>query len=152
MNDGSTLQLQHRDELVQNYPPAQNQYGRSHWPILQVAVLHDARSGLALLPAWGPMYGSRAVSEQELAEHLLDQLPPEAVLLGDRNFGIFHTAYAAQQVAQDAARQAMSHGMREIEVRVKGPGSGRESAIRALQAIGGPAAFLATAPEDPRLN
>ena len=46
------------------------------------------------------------------------------------------TAYAAQQVAQDAARQAMSHGMREIEVRVKGPGSGRESAIRAFQAIG----------------
>ncbi|HKI69218.1 MAG TPA: 30S ribosomal protein S11 [Verrucomicrobiae bacterium] len=46
------------------------------------------------------------------------------------------TAYAAQQVAQDAARQAMSHGVREIEVRVKGPGSGRESAIRALQAIG----------------
>ncbi|MEY4387164.1 MAG: hypothetical protein RLY20_2447 [Verrucomicrobiota bacterium] len=46
------------------------------------------------------------------------------------------TAYAAQMVAQDAARQAMSHGMREVEVRVKGPGSGRESAIRALQAIG----------------
>jgi len=46
------------------------------------------------------------------------------------------TAYAAQQVAQDAARQAMSHGMKEVEVQVKGPGSGRESAIRALQAIG----------------
>jgi len=46
------------------------------------------------------------------------------------------TAYAAQQVAQDAARQAMAHGMREVEIRVKGPGSGRESAIRALQAIG----------------
>ena len=46
------------------------------------------------------------------------------------------TAYAAQQVAQDAARQAMSHGLREIEVRVKGPGSGRESAIRSLQAAG----------------
>lgn len=46
------------------------------------------------------------------------------------------TAFAAQQVAQDAARQAMSHGMREVEVRVKGPGSGRESAIRALQAVG----------------
>jgi len=38
--------------------------------------------------------------------------------------------------AQDAARQAMAHGMREVEIRVKGPGSGRESAIRALQAIG----------------
>jgi len=46
------------------------------------------------------------------------------------------TAFAAQQVAQDAARQAMSHGMKEVEVKVKGPGSGRESAIRALQAIG----------------
>ena len=46
------------------------------------------------------------------------------------------TAYAAQQVAQDDARQAMAHGMKEVEVRVKGPGSGRESAIRALQAIG----------------
>ncbi|MCI0378473.1 MAG: 30S ribosomal protein S11 [Gemmataceae bacterium] len=46
------------------------------------------------------------------------------------------TAFAAQQITQDAARQAMSHGMREVEVRVKGPGSGRESAIRALQAIG----------------
>jgi small subunit ribosomal protein S11 len=46
------------------------------------------------------------------------------------------TAYAAQQVAQDAARQAMAHGMKEVEIRIKGPGSGRESAIRALQAIG----------------
>jgi small subunit ribosomal protein S11 len=46
------------------------------------------------------------------------------------------TAFAAQQAAQDAARQAMAHGLREVEVRVSGPGSGRESAIRALQAIG----------------
>jgi len=46
------------------------------------------------------------------------------------------TAFAAQQAAQDAARQAMAHGLREVEVHVNGPGSGRESAIRALQAIG----------------
>tara|TARA_A100001037_G_scaffold279588_1_gene281571 strand:- start:797 stop:1414 length:618 start_codon:yes stop_codon:yes gene_type:complete len=46
------------------------------------------------------------------------------------------TAYAAQQVAQRAARVAQAHGLREVEVRVKGPGSGRESAIRALQAVG----------------
>ncbi len=46
------------------------------------------------------------------------------------------TAYAAMQVAQDAARQAMAHGMREVEIHVRGPGAGRESAIRALQAIG----------------
>jgi len=46
------------------------------------------------------------------------------------------TAYAAQMVAQDACRQAMGHGLREVEVRVKGPGSGRESAVRAVQAVG----------------
>jgi small subunit ribosomal protein S11 len=46
------------------------------------------------------------------------------------------TAYAAQLVAQDAARQGMAHGLKEIEVWVKGPGSGREAAIRSLQAIG----------------
>jgi len=46
------------------------------------------------------------------------------------------TAYAAQVVAQDACKQAMGHGIREVEVRVKGPGSGRESAVRAMQAIG----------------
>ena len=46
------------------------------------------------------------------------------------------TAYAAQMVAQDACKQAMSHGLREVEVRVKGPGAGRESAVRAIQAVG----------------
>jgi small subunit ribosomal protein S11 len=46
------------------------------------------------------------------------------------------TAYAAQMVAQDACRQAMGHGLREVEVLVKGPGAGRESAVRAIQAVG----------------
>ncbi len=46
------------------------------------------------------------------------------------------TAYAAQMVAQDASRQAMGHGLKEVEVLVKGPGAGRESAVRALQAVG----------------
>jgi small subunit ribosomal protein S11 len=46
------------------------------------------------------------------------------------------TAYAAQMVAQDACRQAMGHGLKEVEVRVKGPGAGRESAVRAIQAMG----------------
>ncbi|NLT72148.1 MAG: 30S ribosomal protein S11 [Verrucomicrobiaceae bacterium] len=46
------------------------------------------------------------------------------------------TAYAAQLVAQDACRQAMSHGLKQAEVRVKGPGAGRESAVRAVQGLG----------------
>jgi small subunit ribosomal protein S11 len=46
------------------------------------------------------------------------------------------TPYAAQVAAEDAGRKAMEHGMRTVEVEVLGPGSGRESALRALQAVG----------------
>lgn len=46
------------------------------------------------------------------------------------------TPYAAQVTAETAARKAMEHGLRQIEVYVKGPGSGREAAIRALQSAG----------------
>lgn len=46
------------------------------------------------------------------------------------------TPYAAQVAAEDAGRKAQEHGMKELDVRVKGPGSGRESALRALSAIG----------------
>ena len=46
------------------------------------------------------------------------------------------TAYAAQVVTQDAGKVAMSHGMKEVVVKVRGPGMGRDSAIRALQALG----------------
>lgn len=46
------------------------------------------------------------------------------------------TPYAAQMAAEDAGRKAQEHGMKTLEVQVKGPGSGRESALRALQAIG----------------
>jgi small subunit ribosomal protein S11 len=46
------------------------------------------------------------------------------------------TAYAAQVAVQDAARTAMSHGLKEIDVRIKGPGLGRDAAVRALQSVG----------------
>jgi small subunit ribosomal protein S11 len=46
------------------------------------------------------------------------------------------TPYAAQMAAEGAARRAMEHGLRQVEVFVKGPGSGREAAVRALQASG----------------
>jgi len=46
------------------------------------------------------------------------------------------TAYAAQVVTQDAGRVAMSHGMKEVVVKLKGPGMGRDSAVRALQSLG----------------
>ena len=46
------------------------------------------------------------------------------------------TPYAAQVAAEDAGRKAMEHGMKTLEIEVKGPGSGRESALRALQSVG----------------
>jgi hypothetical protein len=95
--DGSSLELEHCSNLLDTYPAAQNQYGKSHWPVLRIAVAHDVDTGLAQPPAWGPMYGTEAVSEQELAEQLMAQLPGGATVLGDRNFGVFWMAHAAQQ-------------------------------------------------------
>ena len=54
------------------------------------------------------------------------------------------TPFAAQMAAEKAARAAMEHGLRRVEVQVKGPGSGRESALRALQSVG----FLITSIRD----
>lgn len=95
--DGSSLELEHDQHLLSRYPPTTNQHGQSHWPTLRIVVMHDAETGLAQLPCWGPMNGPNAVSEQELAEKAMDALPADAVVMGDRNFGIFWLAHAAQQ-------------------------------------------------------
>ena len=95
--DGSSLELEHSRSLLRHYPPAQNQHGRSHWPVLRVVVMHEAATGLAQLPCWGPMYGPQAVSEQALAEQAMDSVPRQALIVADRNFGVFSIARAAQQ-------------------------------------------------------
>lgn len=95
--DGSSLRLPHTRKLARAYPPASNQHGQSHTPIVRIVVMHDVSSGLALYPQWGPMYGERAVSEQGLATAAMEQLPAGAVLLADRNFGVFSIAWEASQ-------------------------------------------------------
>jgi hypothetical protein len=95
--DGSSLQLSASPELRRLYPPASNQHGCSHWPVLRVVVAHEMKAGLAMRPCWGAMYGPAAVSEQQLAEQVMNQLPVPSVVVGDRNFGIFAIAYAAQR-------------------------------------------------------
>jgi hypothetical protein len=95
--DGSSLQLQHADELVRAYSPGRNQHGKNHWPVMRIVVFHDVWSGLALRPSWGPMYGKTPVSEQKLAQEAMSRLPADAVVLGDGNFGIFAYAHAAHQ-------------------------------------------------------
>jgi hypothetical protein len=95
--DGSSLELEHCPELLRCYPAAENQHGKSHWPVVRIVVAHDVDTGMAQSPGWGPMYGDEAVSEQELAEKLMGRLPSRATLMGDRNFGVFWVAWAAQQ-------------------------------------------------------
>jgi hypothetical protein len=95
--DGSSLQLEHAPELLEAYPLARNPRRKSHWPVLRFVVLHDLETALAERPEWGPMNGPEAVSEQALAERAMQPVPAGSVLVGDRNFGIFSTAYGAQQ-------------------------------------------------------
>jgi hypothetical protein len=95
--DGSSLQLEHEPELVKAYPPASNQHGKSHWPVLRVVGAHDVETGLAERPYWGPLNGRKAVSEQALADRVIQHLPAGSVVVADRNFGIFSTAYSVQQ-------------------------------------------------------
>lgn len=95
--DGSSLQLEHEPELVRAFPPASNQHGKAHWPVMRIVVLHDLETGLAERPCWGPLNGAQAVSEQALAERAMQPLPKGSVIVGDRNFGIFSSAYSAQQ-------------------------------------------------------
>jgi hypothetical protein len=95
--DGSSLQLEHEPELVELFPPASNQHGKSHWPVVRLVVMHDLETGLAERPYWGPLNGPAAVSEQALAEQAMGRVPQDSVIVGDRNFGIFATAYSAQQ-------------------------------------------------------
>lgn len=95
--DGSSLELEASLGLRKAYPPAQNQYGEAHWPVLRILVLHELETGLAEEPQWGPMYGTEAVGEQQLAEKAMDALAPGSVVVGDRNFGVFSIAWQAQQ-------------------------------------------------------
>ena len=95
--DGSSLSLAPTPELKRAFPPAHNQHGKSHWPIARVVTAHDVRTGLAVRPVWGPMYGPEAVSEQSLAFPLLERLSP-GLVINDRNFGVFQIAYQAHQL------------------------------------------------------
>lgn len=95
--DGSTLELEASPALSKLYPPAQNQYGRAHWPVLNMVVMHEADTGLAEAPQWGAKYGAAAVSEQQLAEKAMEALAPGSTVIGDRNFGVFSIAWNAHR-------------------------------------------------------
>jgi hypothetical protein len=115
--DGSSVALSHTEELLEVYPAPSNQHGEGHWPVMRVVVAHDVVSGVALRPAYGPMYGDQAVSEQALAEQIIDRMPAGSVGILDRNFGVFSVAWYADRKNHpllvrmtDARARALQHG------------------------------------------
>jgi hypothetical protein len=98
--DGSSIRLAHSQANAGQYPVARNRYGDSHWPVLRIAVMHHVTSALAMAPAFGPMYGPHATSEQALAEPLIRRLPPGSIMIADRNFGVFSVAWCAHSLGR----------------------------------------------------
>jgi hypothetical protein len=99
--DGTTATTGHYPELVDHFPPATNQHGASHWPVIRLVVAHELSSGLATRPCYGPMYGPNAVSETDLARQILGRLAGPAMIVSDRNFGIFGMTFAAVEAGHD---------------------------------------------------
>jgi hypothetical protein len=100
--DGSSLSVEHTPDLLEAFPAGSNQHGPGHWGTVKWVALHDVRTGIALRPAWGPMYGPQAVSEQALAQQAVERTPAESVIVGDGNFGIFSFAYAVVSRQREA--------------------------------------------------
>jgi len=100
--DGSSLSVEHSPSLLDAFPLGRNRRGLGHWGIVKWVALHDVRTGIALRPAWGPMYGPEAVSEQALARQAVERTAAGSVIVGDGNFGIFSFAYAVVESKREA--------------------------------------------------
>ena len=112
--DGSSLSVEHSQGLLDAFPPGRNKHGLGHWGIVKWVALHDVRTGIALRPEWGPMFGPEAVSEQALARRAVERTAARSVIVGDGNFGIFSFAYAVVQSGREALfrlTQARAHAL-----------------------------------------
>ncbi len=99
--DGTSVTTGHYPELVHRFPPATNQHGSSHWPVIRKVMAYELGSGLATRPYYGAMYGPDAVSETDLARQILGELGGPAMIVYDRNFGIFSMTHAAIEAGHD---------------------------------------------------
>lgn len=123
--DGSSLRVEHVKGLLAAFPSGHNQHGEGHWGVVKWVALHDADTGIAERPAWGPMYGPQAVSEQQLAEQVLERAPTDSVILGDGNFGIFSFAYAVAKSKRDMIFRLTKSRAQTLGARQLRPGEER---------------------------
>lgn len=122
--DGSSLSLTHQPELVEHFPPALNQHGVSHWPMVRVVVAHELATGLSPRWEWGPMYGPKATSETALAKALVRRLPHASLLIYDRNFGIFAMTYEAIQAGHSVVVRMTEKRFRAVTKGLPATGPG----------------------------
>jgi Transposase DDE domain len=122
--DGSTLSLAATDPLRQAFPPAKNQHGESHWPVLRLVTAHDLSSGAAVRPEIGQMCGPKAAGEVALSAPLIARLPTGSVLIGDRNFGVFAFALLARQAGHDILMRLTKSRFQAMVRKAKSVGPG----------------------------
>jgi hypothetical protein len=122
--DGSTLSLAPTDALRRAFPPAKNQHGESHWPVLRLVTAHDLSSGAASRPEIGQMRGPKAVGEVELSAGLIARLPTGSILIGDRNFGVFAFAWLAREAGHDVLLRLTESRFRAMQRKARSVGPG----------------------------
>ena len=94
--DGTRIDLPCTPDIEQHYPRSSNQHGKVQNPKMLCMFMHDLVTGVALNPAYGAWRGSKATSEQALSKEILPEAEKGSLILGDRNFGVFSVAHAAQ--------------------------------------------------------
>jgi len=99
--DGTTVTLSPTSSLRDAYPPATNQHGETVWPVLMLMVAHELRSGCALIPEFGAMYGPDNTSEARQAAAIGRRIPTGSLILADAGFGIFSVAHSLVQSGHD---------------------------------------------------
>lgn len=107
--DGATVELLRSAQLARRFPLG---HKHGHYPLMRILVCHHLESGLAVRPEYGSMYGNKRTGEIQLFKAMMERLPKNAVLIGDRNFGIFASSYCAQKAGLDVV-------FRLLDVRAK---------------------------------
>lgn len=99
--DGTTFTLAPTSNLREVYPPASNQHGETVWPIMMLTVAHELRSGAALRPEFGAMYGDKNTSEAKQAMAIRKRIPVGSIVLADSGYGIFSVVSAMLDEGHD---------------------------------------------------
>ena len=99
--DGTTFKLPPTSSLREVYPPGRNRHGESVWPILMLTVAHEMRSGAALRPEFGAMFGDKNTSEAKQAMAMAKRIPAGSIVLADSGYGIFSVVRAMLQEGHD---------------------------------------------------